>query len=282
MPLSINWLFYTHSSTIMTVKDIKLTISKIKFNLDEISNLQEERSNIYDLDLTPSKNDNFEMISLILKTRQYFTFIEQDMNEYLDDLEKNGILDEFMNLVNQYTKMFEELSKDSNIDISEYKYVYKRPTSSQNGTEPNPVQKSVRFRDTPDDNDASELMGTRQTFQPYKDDPDEDSSAAHEDITDHQMFAQHQQTLMRQDQDLDVLHQLISRQHMMGQDINQELDDQLIILNDLEQGVDLSLGRLHTASTRLKHFRTLMRENGSLVTICTLTVILILLLVVLN
>lgn len=74
----------------MTVKDIKLTISKIKFNLDEISNLQEERSNIYDLDLTPSKNDNFEMISLILKTRQYFTFIEQDMNEYLDDLEKTG------------------------------------------------------------------------------------------------------------------------------------------------------------------------------------------------
>lgn len=266
----------------MTIKDIKLTISKIKFNLDEINNLQEERNNIYDLDLTPSKNDNFEMISLILKTRQYFTLIEQDMNDYFDNLEKNGILDEFMNLVNQYTKIFEELSNDTNIDISEYKYVYKLPTPSQNGTEANPVQKSVRFRDTPDDNDASELMGTRHTFQPYKDDPDEDSSVEYEDISDHQMFAQHQQTLMRQDQDLDVLHQLISRQHMMSQDINHELDDQLIILNDLEQGVDLSLGHLNSANTRLRHFRTLMRENGSLVTICTLTVILILLLVILN
>ena len=69
---------------------------------------------------------------------------------------------------------------------------------------------------------------------------------------------------------------------MMSQDINHELDDQLIILNDLEQGVDLSLGRLNSANTRLRHFRTLMRENGSLVTICTLTVILILLLVILN
>ena len=32
-------------------------------------------------------------------------------------------------------------------------------------------------------------MGTRHTFQPYKDDPDEDSSVEYEDISDHQMFA---------------------------------------------------------------------------------------------
>lgn len=87
---------------------------------------------------------------------------------------------------------------------------------------------------------------------------------------------------MRQDQDLDTLHQLISRQFSMGQDINQELDDQLIILNDLEQGVDQSLSRLDLANRRIRTFRNLMRENGSLVTICTLSIILILLLVVLN
>lgn len=102
----------------------------------------------------------------------------------------------------------------------------------KNGDIPfNNVHKSVRFKDTPDDNDASELMGTRHVFKPYKDDPDEQESS--EELSNHQMFAQHQQTMMRQDQDLDTLHQLISRQFSMGQDINQELDDQLIILNDL-------------------------------------------------
>lgn len=123
-------------------------------------------------------------------------------------------------------------------------------------------------------------MGTRHVFKPYKDDPDEQESS--EELSNHQMFAQHQQTMMRQDQDLDTLHQLISRQFSMGQDINQELDDQLIILNDLEQGVDQSLSRLDLANRRIRTFRNLMRENGSLVTICTLSIILILLLVVLN
>ncbi|RCK59007.1 Syntaxin-8 [Candida viswanathii] len=271
----------------MTSKDTRLTVSKIRFNLEELGNLLEERTNLNDLDLTPSKNDNFELISLILKTIQYFKFVDKDITNLTDFQEKEHLGSEFETLVEQYNEIYSQLSEDSNLDISEYKYTYTRSTSTATATTGdtpanNNVHKSVRFKDTPDDNDASELMGTRHAFKPYKDDPDEEESSSPEDVSNHQMFAQHQQTMMRQDQDLDTLHLLISRQYMMGQDINHELDDQLIILNDLELGVDQSLSRMDLANRRIRTFRNLMRENGSLVTICTLSIILILLLVVLN
>lgn len=270
----------------MTSNDTRLTISKIRFNLKELESLLEERNNIYDLDLTPSKNDNFELISLLLKTVKYFKFVTKDIDDDINSDEKENIGSELEELVLKYNSIYNELSEDSNLDVSEFKYSFTRSvttttTMSKNVDIPfNNVHKSVRFKDTPDDNDASELMGTRHEFKPYKDDPDEQESS--EELSNHQMFAQHQQTMMRQDQDLDTLHQLISRQFSMGQDINQELDDQLIILNDLEQGVDQSLSRLDLANRRIRTFRNLMRENGSLVTICTLSIILILLLVVLN
>lgn len=270
----------------MTSNDTRLTISKIRFNLKELESLLEERNNIYDLDLTPSKNDNFELISLLLKTVKYFKFVTKDIDDDINSDEKENIGSELEELVLKYNSIYDELSEDSNLDVSEFKYSFTRSvttttTMSKNVDIPfNNVHKSVRFKDTPDDNDASELMGTRHEFKPYKDDPDEQESS--EELSNHQMFAQHQQTMMRQDQDLDTLHQLISRQFSMGQDINQELDDQLIILNDLEQGVDQSLSRLDLANRRIRTFRNLMRENGSLVTICTLSIILILLLVVLN
>lgn len=270
----------------MTSNDTRLTISKIRFNLKELESLLEERNNIYDLDLTPSKNDNFELISLLLKTVKYFKFVTKDIDDDINSDEKENIGSELEELVLKYNSIYDELSEDSNLDVSEFKYSFTRSvttttTMSKNVDIPfNNVHKSVRFKDTPDDNDASELMGTRHVFKPYKDDPGEQESS--EELSNHQMFAQHQQTMMRQDQDLDTLHQLISRQFSMGQDINQELDDQLIILNDLEQGVDQSLSRLDLANRRIRTFRNLMRENGSLVTICTLSIILILLLVVLN
>ena len=272
----------------MTSNDTRLTISKIRFNLEELESLLEERNNIYDLDLTPSKNDNFELINLLLKTIKYFKFVANDIDDEINSDEKENLGSELEQLVLKYNSIYDELSADSNLDVSEYKYSFTRSITTTTTTmmtkngdiQFNNVHKSVRFKDTPDDNDASELMGTRHAFKPYKDDPDEQESA--EDLSNHQMFAQHQQTMMRQDQDLDTLHQLISRQFSMGQDINLELDDQLIILNDLEQGVDQSLSRLDLANRRIRTFRNLMRENGSLVTICTLSIILILLLVVLN
>lgn len=54
------------------------------------------------------------------------------------------------------------------------------------------------------------------------------------------------------------------------------------MLNDLELGVERSQFMLNNATNKLKSFRQKCRENGSLVTIVVLTVILILLLVVLN
>ncbi|EMG48617.1 SYN8 Syntaxin-8 [Candida maltosa Xu316] len=270
----------------MTINDTRLTISKIQSNIEELNNLYDERKYIYDLKLTPSKNENLELISLIQKTIQYFKFLESDINSDKSLLKDEELIREFEDSVDQYNQLYDNLSDDANIDITEYKYSYQRPVHTDSAINVNNnVHKSVRFKDAPDENDASELMGTRHNFKPYKDDPesiDDDEDDSPDEVSNHQMFAQHQQTMMRQDQDLENLHSSISRQYMMGQDINQELDDHLIILNDLEQGVDQSMSRLNVANRRIKNFRNLMRENGSLVTICTLTVILILLLVVLN
>lgn len=161
--------------------------------------------------------------------------------------------------------------------------------------------KSVRFRDQIESDEESnelrsELMGTKP-FKPYKDDEsnneefetDYDFETASESATlgsinqsNQELFVQHQQQLLDQDENLDTLHNSIKIQRSMGNNINEELNDHLILLNDLEQGVDSSEYRINRATRNLKTFRSKVRENGSLVTIIILTVILILLLVVLN
>lgn len=108
----------------MTSKDTRLTISKIQFNLEELGNLLEERNNIYELDLIPSKNDNFELISLILKAIQYFRFVNKDITDEVNSEEKEHIGSELEELVKEYNDIYNQLSEDSNLDISEYKYSF--------------------------------------------------------------------------------------------------------------------------------------------------------------
>lgn len=119
---------------------------------------------------------------------------------------------------------------------------------------------------------------------PYRDDENDTSSIASSfDLqSNQQIFAQHQQQLLEQDDNLDILHLSVRRQHQMGLGINDEVDEHIILLNDLEQGIDTAHARLNRATNRLKSFQKLCKENGSLVTIVVLTIILIVLLVVLN
>ncbi|CAI5756151.1 unnamed protein product [Candida verbasci] len=278
------------------IRETKLILSKIKFNLNELNDLIDERLNILDLNLQPSKNDDFELINNLQNIVKNFKLIEEiNINNDVDNL----LLSQFKSYINQYNSLYNKLINDSTIEISEYQFEYKEKSVMKKDEI---LIKSVRFKDNPDKEDdddeeeevevvnnnnidntnASQLMGTNinniNTFKPYKDEPEDEV----ESRNNHQLFAQHQQTMMNQDEDLNLLHQSINRQHLMSQDINSEIDDHLIILNDLESGIENSQSNLQLANKRLNKFRQITKENGSLITIIILTIILILLLIVLN
>lgn len=229
------------------------------------------------LQLAPSANDNLDIIS-------HFTRLVTQLTAAREDVAPGNKLAqaEFDARFERYRRCYTRLRSDAYIDVSEYDLHFE----SWPAAGPPPASKSVRFHD---DADAmrSDLMGTR-AFKPYRDD---DGDSAQSDSGDavslgsasnHQLFADHQQQLLDQDDQLDTLHDSVRRQHAMGVSINDEVDDHIILLSDLELGVESAQQRLHRAGQRLRRFRQTCRENGSLVTIVVLTVILILLLVVLN
>ncbi|KAG5421018.1 hypothetical protein I9W82_000108 [Candida metapsilosis] len=247
-------------------KQIKALLYKIDASLQQLEGVVDERTKLHELGLQPSTHENEELSNTIHKTVEYLEQAKKEMEQERDE----EIHHDLERLARKYMNIHS--TSGSKIEAPEFTYEIPQPSKP-------PTAKAVRFKDIPDEADTSEMMGT-QPFQPYRDDPEEAEEI--DSRSNHQMFAEHQQTMMRQDQDLDHLHQSISRQHMMGKDIDQELDEQLIILNDLEQGVDNSGHRIQRATTRLNDFRRMARENGSLTTIIILTIILILLLVVLN
>lgn len=280
-----------------SILEVRASQSKINVYLDELNSNLEERDRLVEvLRLTPSANDNYELISLLQKLVKYFKYLQQDLISLIKVGENvEQYINQFREAVAKYEDVHEKLAGDSSISVSEYHFTpaefpqRKTPISVISGSgAAREVLKSVRFQEDILDKDAddhfrNELMGTRN-FKPYSDEESSNNtdSESFDAQTNQHLFAQHQQTILEQDQSLDVLHQLIIRQHTMGQSINSELDDHLILLNDLENGVDDANYRLNTAANRLHEFRKRVRENGSLVTIIVLTVILIMLLVVLN
>lgn len=265
-----------------TAKTIRTQQLKIKSHIDQLSGLLEERSRLINvLELNPSQSDNLDLINLLAKIQTELKYQKQDI--------ESGFVSEFASdfsdVVDSYTGILADLGLDPFVDIQEYAYSDKVEEEAEPAS-----KKSVRFKDfnsneETDDTEQlrNQLMGTSSNFKPYRDEPEEDrNSLLSVDTTNQEMFAQHQQQLLEQDQSLDQLHGQIRVQHSMGVSINDELDEHLILLNDLERGVDNSSSRLGRATNNIRSFRRKVRENGSLATIIVLTVILILLLVVLN
>lgn len=274
----------------VSTKSIKTQFQKVGIYLEQLREILDEREQLVAvLQLMPSSSDNMDVITLLSKIKAGLEYVEGDlMSNLLKELS-----DEFSDLISDYENTVTLLKNDPYISVEEYLYQALHKDEDQ-GT-----KKSVRFKDFSSDEDVDEsthlrnqLMGTASNFKPYKDTPTEAEEALEDDVDRHtllsvdtlnqEMFAQHQQQILEQDQDLDVLHQSIRSQHRMGLNINEELDEHLIILNDLEQGVDGSNTRVRRATNGIAQFRRSVRENGSLVTIVVLTVVLILLLVVLN
>lgn len=254
------------------LKDLKQDLARTLSYLDQLDVQVEERQRLVELGLEPLAADNLELVSCVEKCQKLLNYLQDDVTEFLTAHPDQSVSEDVVAAVNRYNAQLDLI--EGSFIASNYR-VDLRPLKK--------TEKSVRFTDDPDANQWLDLMGT-SSFRPYTDDPEESDAATLGLVSqsNHEIFALHQQQLLEQDESLDRLHDSIRIQHTMGNQINDELDDHLILLRDLEEGVDGSQRRLDHAQRRLRHFSTRVRENGSLVTIIVLTVILILLLVVLN
>ncbi|WPK24569.1 hypothetical protein PUMCH_001848 [Australozyma saopauloensis] len=260
----------------VSAKDIQTNLNNVSSYLEQLRDNIEDRSRLTKLKLTPSQADNLEIVEVLSRIKRTLTFLNEDIAG--DNIKRFG--PEYSELVEEFRQLMAELASDAYLDASEYEY--SKPLKSEDT-----VRKSVRFKDYDAEDDENtqmrnELMGTAtNNFKPYRDEEDRNTLLS-VDTTNQELFAQHQQQMLEQDQNLDLLHRSIVNQHSMGVGIGQELDEHLIVLGDLERGADQSLSRVQRATTGVNEFRRKVAENGSLTTIIVLTVILILLLVVLN
>ncbi|OCL07956.1 hypothetical protein AOQ84DRAFT_377215 [Glonium stellatum] len=144
-----------------------------------------------------------------------------------------------------------------------------------------PLSKSVRFTDP-----ASPPDPARAALFPYRDDPDDDDARGsrpdHGALDNQQIHAYHTRVLREQDAQLDVLGQSIGRQRELSMQIGDELDGQVLLLDEVEEGVDRHQGQFRRARGRLERVSRKARENWSLTVIVVLIVILVLLIIVLK
>jgi syntaxin 8 len=145
----------------------------------------------------------------------------------------------------------------------------KKPTTTRSAS------KSVRFSDNDDDDDAN-----RASLFPYRDDPPDDASPNLAHLDNQQIHAYHDRVIADQDSQLDQLGQSISRQRELSMQIGDELDGQVMLLDDVEEGVDRHAAQFVRARGRLDRFSRKARENWSLTVIVVLIIILVLLIVI--
>jgi syntaxin 8 len=132
----------------------------------------------------------------------------------------------------------------------------------------------VRFTDSsPDDPNRAQLF-------PYRDNPDTDAAPDHAALDNQQIHAYHSQVIAEQDDQLDQLGASIGRQRELSMQIGDELDGQVVLLDDVEEGVDRHSEQFRRARGRLDRFSRKARENWSLTVIVVLIAILVLLIVI--
>ncbi|KAF2189627.1 SNARE complex subunit [Zopfia rhizophila CBS 207.26] len=142
---------------------------------------------------------------------------------------------------------------------------------------PRQVSKSVRFTEAPETEDPN-----RAALFPYRDDPSDSDVPDHNDMSNEQIHTYHSQVLRDQDEQLDRLGESIGRQRELSMQIGDELDGQVLLLDDVEEGVDRHAAQFRTARGRLERVSRKARENWSLTVIVVLIVILVLLIIILK
>lgn len=131
-----------------------------------------------------------------------------------------------------------------------------------------PISKSNttgRYRDDPDEDAGAAAERARNSLftgnarSSYRDSPSPSRRSAAEaaeqgELTNEQIHAQHGQIMAEQDEALDRLGVSIGRQRELSMRIGDELDEQVAMLEDVEDGVDRHQGRLDGARDRLGRF----------------------------
>ncbi|EWC47963.1 hypothetical protein DRE_02845 [Drechslerella stenobrocha 248] len=103
-----------------------------------------------------------------------------------------------------------------------------------------------------------------------------------DELSNQQMLTMHQRVMEEQDDTLDHLSRSISRQRELSIQIGDELDSQGDLLDDLDDGVERAQRRMTGARKRLDTFARKAKDNGSMITIAVLIVVLILLIAILK
>lgn len=134
----------------------------------------------------------------------------------------------------------------------------------------------MRFTDNPsDDHDPN-----RASLFPYRDNPDPEAAPDHSALDNQQIHAYHSQVIADQDDQLDQLGASIGRQRELSMQIGEELDGQVVLLDEVEEGVVRHTAQFRRARGRLDRFSRKARENWSLTVIVVLIVVLLLLIVI--
>jgi len=139
--------------------------------------------------------------------------------------------------------------------------------------------KAVRFRDeSPAEDPVS--AANRAALFPYRDDPDDADVPDQSHLDNQQIHAYHQSVISEQDEHLDRLGRSIGRTRDLSIAIGDELDGQVELLEEVDQGVDRHQGQLDGATKRLNNVAKRARENWGMVTIVTLVLILVCLIII--
>ncbi|KAL1593549.1 hypothetical protein SLS59_009246 [Nothophoma quercina] len=149
-------------------------------------------------------------------------------------------------------------------------------------SKPRNASKSVRFTDNDNDDTSNDPNRSALFNQPYRDDPSHDPEAPPDQshLDNQQIHEYHSQVLREQDDQLDTLSASIGRQRELSMQIGDELDGQVLLLDEVEEGVDRHDAQFRRARGRLDRFSRKARENWSLTLIVVLIIILVLLIII--
>ncbi|CCH40535.1 Syntaxin-51 [Wickerhamomyces ciferrii] len=253
----------------------------IESYLDDLRSLLEESERIQSLGVSSQDND-YDIRKLLSKVTKF--------------LERNDDGEDYDELVDTYQELMQQVKT---IDVKDFEYkrnIIPKPLNTKKSvrfndhveeySKPKETKSFKPFKDQvidpADEAESNELFGNNNVTADIGDEDEQSDQNSIDSASNHDLFIQHQQQMLQQDDHLDMLSQSVRRQRELGLDINSELDDQTILLNDLESQLDHNTSNLSNGQKRLKYFSEKAKENGQWVTIIILVIILVLLLIILK
>ncbi|KAL1607805.1 hypothetical protein SLS60_002743 [Paraconiothyrium brasiliense] len=235
-----------------------------------------ERQRAISLNLSPNSQD--AQISRSLE--QLRSGIEA-LESQVEDNPDESITSQLPRLRTQLTDLTSQFRPSAETPISPTLTQPNDPSLSSDfaaaqSKKPRQVSKSVRFRD---DDAADDHDPNRASLFPYRDDPS-DAPPDQAELSNQQIHEYHSRVISEQDDQLDQLGASIGRQRELSMQIGDELDGQVVLLDDVEEGVDRHAAQFRRARGRLDRFSRKAKENWSLTVIVVLIVILVLLIVI--